>query len=139
MIDRQETVSVPEQPLLTITLLGREGAIGIGKNVAKALGSPRYVSLRISYKNKSLLLLPCDQKDVMSCEMPHDFLNGRHINFRIYSLSFVQDLLQTHQLNCDASYVLEGKLSSKIKGIYFPLYTAKPISDEGGSRIASLD
>ncbi len=130
MIERQETSSIPEQSLLTITLLGREGAIGIRKNVAKALGSPRYVSLRISYKNKSLLLLPCDQKDVMSYEMPHDFMNGRHVNFRIYSLSFVQDLLKTHGLNSDASYILHGKLSSRIKGIYFPLNTAKLISDD---------
>ncbi len=130
MIERPETVSIPELSPLTITLLGREGAIGIRKNVVKALGSPRYVSLRISYKNKSLLLLPCDQKDVMSYEMPHDFMNGRHINFRIYSLSFVQDLLKTHGLNSDASYILKGKLSSKIKGIYFPLSTAKLISDD---------
>ena len=130
MMERIENASIPEQSLLTITLLGREGAIGIRKNVAKALGSPRYVSLRISYKNKSLLIRPCDQKDVMSYEMPHDFLNGRHVNFRIYSLGFVQDLLKTHGLNSNASYLLEGKLSPRIKGIYFPLNTAKPISDE---------
>ena len=130
MIERLEATSISEQPLLTITLQGREGAIGIRKNIVKALGSPRYVSLRISYKNKSLLLLPCDQKDVMSYEMPHDFLNGRHVNFRIYSLSFVQDLLRTYGLNSDASYILNGKLSSKIKGIYFPLNTVRPISDD---------
>ena len=69
----------------------------------------------------------------MSYEMPHDFMNGRHVNFRIYSLSFVQDLLKSHGLNSDATYILEGKLSPKIKGIFFPLNTAKQISDEEAS------
>ncbi len=115
---------------LTITLQGKQGAISIGKNVAKALGVPNYVALRISYKNKSLLILPCEQQDVMSYEMPKHFLESRNVGFRIYSLSFVTELLRDNGLNTDSTYLLEGRYSNQIGAIFFPIETAKPITEE---------
>ena len=47
--------SVSQSGKLTITLQGKQGAIGIRKNVYRAIGCPRYVSLRISYKNNTLM------------------------------------------------------------------------------------
>ena len=52
--------SVSQSGKLTITLQGKQGAIGIRKNVYRAIGCPRYVSLRISYKNNTLMLRPCE-------------------------------------------------------------------------------
>lgn len=115
---------------LTITLQGKQGAISIGKNVAKALGVPNYVALRISYKNKALLLLPCEQKDVMSYKMPHHFMEGRHISFRIYSLSFVAELLGSNGLNTDSTYLLEGLYSDQIGAVIFPMETARLMAEE---------
>ena len=124
MDKRTETVKMPEILNLTITLQGKEGAIGIRKNVVKALGSPRFIALRISYKNNSLLLHPCEQKDVMSYEIPHDFLLGKHVNFRIHSLSFVKELLKENDLESNCTYVLEGHYSPRMNAVVFPMSTA---------------
>lgn len=119
VVNRQEIIK------LTITLQGKEGAIGIGKNVVRVLGAPQYLTLRISYKNNSLLLQPCDQKDVMSFEIPHNFLSGRHVNYRIRSLSFVRELLDSNGLMNDSTYVLDGLYSSRLNAVAFPLASAK--------------
>ena len=86
--------SVSQSGKLTITLQGKQGAIGIRKNVYRAIGCPRYVSLRISYKNNTLMLRPCESKDVMSFQAPKNFLSNHNTNFRVHSLKFVRELLE---------------------------------------------
>ena len=116
--------SVSQSGKLTITLQGKQGAIGIRKNVYRAIGCPRYVSLRISYKNNTLMLRPCESKDVMSFQAPKDFLSNHNTNFRVHSLKFVRELLENNHLELENTYLLEGKFSKRHNAVIVPLNTA---------------
>ena len=116
--------SVTQSGKLTITLQGKQGAIGIRKNVYRAIGCPRYVSLRISYKNNTLMLRPCESKDVMSFQAPKDFLSNHNTNFRVHSLKFVRELLENNHLELENTYLLEGKFSKRHNAVIVPLDTA---------------
>lgn len=116
--------SVTQSGKLTITLQGKQGAIGIRKNVYRAIGCPRYVSLRISYKNNTLMLRPCESKDVMSFQAPKDFLSNHNTNFRVHSLKFVRELLENNNLELENTYLLEGKYSKRHNAVIVPLNTA---------------
>ena len=116
--------SVTQSGKLTITLQGKQGAIGIRKNVYRAIGCPRYVSLRISYKNNTLMLRPCESKDVMSFQAPKDFLSNHNTNFRVHSLKFVRELLENNNLELENTYLLEGKFSKRHNAVIVPLDTA---------------
>ena len=116
--------SVSQSGKLTITLQGKQGAIGIRKNVYRAIGCPRYVSLRISYKNNTLMLRPCESKDVMSFQAPKDFLSNHNTNFRVHSLKFVRELLENNNLELENTYLLEGKFSKRHNAVIVPLDTA---------------
>ena len=116
--------SVTQSGKLTITLQGKQGAIGIRKNVYRAIGCPRYVSLRISYKNNTLMLRPCESKDVMSFQAPKDFLSNHNTNFRVHSLKFVRELLEKNHLELENTYLLEGKFSKRHNAVIVPLNTA---------------
>ncbi len=110
---------------LTITLQGKEGAIGIRKNVYRAMGCPQYVSLRISYKHNSLMLLPCESKDVMSYAVPEQYKkNSNKSNFRIHSLSFVKSVLLDNGLDIESTYVLEGTKVKDTDAITFSIENA---------------
>lgn len=127
-----EDSTVPTKRL-TITLQGKEGAIGIRKNVYRALGSPRFICLRVSYKQNSLLLRACESKDLMSFEAPDGFAENHHINFRMHSLRFVQDMLISNKLDGDCTYVLEGDYSKKHNAIIVPISSAVLLNDENNS------
>lgn len=122
--------SVTQTDKLTITLQGKEGAIGIRKSVYRKMGCPRYVSLRISYKNNALMLRPCESKDVMSFQAPADFLTRHNSNFRVHSLRFVRDLLESNRLDRDTTYVIEGTFSECFNAVLFPLNTATVLNAE---------
>jgi hypothetical protein len=113
---------------LTITLQGKEGAIGIHKGVYRIIGCPRYVSLRISYKNNTLMIRPCESKDVMSFQAPKDFLSRHNSNFRVHSLQFVQNLLESNSLDQQTTYILEGTFSKLNNAVIFPIDTAASIN-----------
>ena len=115
---------------LTVSIMGKEGAIGIHKNIVRSLGCPNYLCLRVSRSNNSFLLRPCNADDKLSFQMPQDFLNDHHINYRIRSLRFVQDLLSINKLDKNGSYYLTGQMLKNNIAIVFPLVSARPITPE---------
>ena len=121
--------SVSQSGKLTITLQGKQGAIGIRKNVYRAIGCPRYVSLRISYKNNTLMLRPCESKDVMSFQAPKNFLSNHNTNFRVHSLKFVRELLESNNLEQETTYLLEGTFAKRHNAVIFPLNTATLLNE----------
>ncbi len=121
---------VSESGKLTITLQGKKGTIGIRKNVYRTMGCPRYVSLRISYKSNTLMLRPCESKDVMSFQAPKDFIARRDVNFRMNSLKFVRDLLEDNNLDQETTYVLDGTFSKPNNAVLFPLNTATVLNSD---------
>lgn len=110
---------------LTITLQGKEGAIGIRKNVYRAMGCPQYISLRISYKHNSLMLLACESKDVLLYAVPEKYKkNSNKSNFRIHSLSFVKSVLLDNGLDIECTYILEGAKLKDTDAITFSIENA---------------
>ena len=112
-------------PKLTLSIMGKDGIIGIHKNTVNVLGQPRYVSLRVSRNNEVLLLRPCEANDVMSFKTPRNFLKDHHVNFRIYSLKFVKDLLKQNELSSNETYFLDGQYIENENAAIFPLITAR--------------
>lgn len=115
---------------LTVSIMGKEGAIGIHKNIVRSLGCPNYLCLRVSRSRNSFLLRPCGADEKLSFQMPQDFLNDHHINYRIRSLRFVQNLLQNNKLDKNSSYYLTGKMLKEDNAVVFSLVSARPISPE---------
>lgn len=127
------TVNPEKTPKLTISIQGKEGCIGIHKNVVRALGCPRYLAPRISRKRNLFMLVQCEREDVLSLEMPENFLESAHTNYRIHSLSFVRDILLSNGLRTECTYFLEGRYSKKNHSVIFPIESAKlydPKTDE---------
>lgn len=112
-------------PRLTISIQGKEGCIGIHKNVVRTLGCPRYLAPRISRKRNLLMLVPCEREEVLSLEMPEKFLENAHRNYRIHSLGFVRDILLTNGLSTECTYFLEGQYSKKNNAVIFPIASAQ--------------
>ncbi len=110
--------------------MGKDGIIGIHKNTVTALGSPRYICLRVSKNNEVLLLRPCEASDVMSFKTPRNFLKDHHVNFRIHSLQFVTDLLNQNDLNQNETYFLDGQYIESKNAAIFPLVTARVFNPE---------
>lgn len=116
----------PEKtPRLTISIQGKEGCIGIHKNVVRTLGCPRYLAPRISRKRNLFMIVPCEREEMLSFEMPEKFLESDHTNYRIYSLGFVRDILISNGLNTDCTYFLEGQYSQKNNAVIFLISSAK--------------
>lgn len=113
---------------LTVSIMGKEGAIGIHKNIVKSLGCPNYLCLRISPSRTSFLLRPCEADEKLSFQMPSEFLGDHHVNYRIRSLRFVQNLLSNNKLDRNGSYYLIGKMIEDKKTVVFPLISALPIN-----------
>ena len=60
---------------LDLSLLGKEDAIGIGKEVVKALGVPQYVTFKVKDNNGSIIIIPCEKEDVCPSKSPMNSLN----------------------------------------------------------------
>ena len=110
-----------KKPKLTISIQGKEGCVGIHKNVVRALGCPRYLAPRISRKRNLFMLVPCEREDVLSLEMPENFLESAYTNYRIHSLGFVRDILLSNGLKTECTYFLEGRYSKKNHAVIFPI------------------
>ena len=111
----------------TISVMGKDGSIEIHKNTVRVLDYPEYICLRISKKKNSLLLRPCEATDVLSFQMPRDFMKRTQVHYRIHSLLFVRDLLRTNNLNQEGSYYLDGKYVKEGNAVVFSLNTARPV------------
>ena len=107
---------------LYLSLLGKEDAIGIGKEVVKALGVPQYVTFKVKDNNGSIIIIPCEKEDVMSFKVPDEFLKPHsHRNFRLYSKEYVGMLLKSLGLQSDKSHVFYGTYSSENNAVVFKI------------------
>lgn len=117
---------------LYLSLLGKEEAIGIGKEVVKALGVPEYITFKVKDNKGSIIIIPCEKEDVMSFKVPEEYLKPHsHRNFRLYSKEYVVDLLKKLGLETDRSHYFYGTYSGEMNGVVFKLR-----DDEGGATSA---
>lgn len=118
---------------LKISILGSEKAIGVGKTVIKELGTPQYVSLYISEDGHSLMICSCEEKEPMSFKVPNGFLTAKRKNFRLHSMSFVNDLAVMNNLDAEKSYYIRGKMLESGKAAVFDLQSCVLIPEKNKS------
>ena len=79
-----------------------ENCIGISKDAIKALNKPKYISLRVNTKLRSIAIIPCTQNDPMSFEVPQKLFTDhfpigkariRDLHNRVYNECRFQTLL----------------------------------------------
>lgn len=117
------------KPKLYLSILGKENAIGIGKEVIKALGVPQYITFKVKDNNGSIIIVECEKEDVMSFKVPERFLNpDGQKNFRLHSKMYVEALLKSLGLAIDKSHYYSGIYSSENNAVVFKLREA-----EGGT------
>lgn len=79
--------------------------------------------------DNTLMLRPCESKDVMSFQAPKNFLSNHNTNFRVHSLKFVRELLESNNLEQETTYLLEGTFSKRHNAVIFPLNTATLLNE----------
>lgn len=114
---------------LYLSIMGKEDAISIGKEVIKTLGVPAYITFKVKDNYDSIIIFPCEKEDVMSFKVPEKYLKPHsHTHFRLYSKYYVRELLTSLGLATDKSHYYSGIYSSENNAVVFKLRDA-----EGGT------
>lgn len=107
---------------LYLSIMGKEDAISIGKEVIKTLGVPAYVTFKVKDNYDSIIIFPCEKEDVMSFKVPEQFLKPHsHTHFRLYSKYYVREVLTSLGLATDKSHVFYGTYSSENNAVAFKI------------------
>lgn len=104
-----------------ISLCFKEGCISVGKDVIRALGEPRYISILKNDEKKTLLIIPCGEYDPLSFKVPEDLLVNTNKKFRIYSLQFVEDIRVRYGFTNINLIRLSGVYDSTMRSVVFEL------------------
>lgn len=104
-----------------ISLCFKEGCISVGKDVIRALGEPRYISILKNDEKKTLLIIPCGEYDSLSFKVPEDLLVNTNKKLRIYSFKFVEDLREMYGYPNIKLIRLSGVYDSSMRGVIFEL------------------
>ena len=108
---------------LGISLCFKEGCISVGKDVIRALGEPRYISILKNDEKKTLLIIPCGEYNPLSFKVPEDLLVNTNKKFRIYSLQFVEDIRLMYGFTDINLIRLSGVYDSSMRSVIFELET----------------
>lgn len=101
------------------------GSIGISKDTIKALNKPKYISLRVNTTLRSIAIIPCNQNDPMSFEVPQKLFTDHNCCFRIHSKAFKKWIQMLIGADYRKTYTIEGEYSEKNNLVYFPINNAK--------------
>ena len=104
---------------LDVSIYGCESVINIGKDVLRVLGAPVSVCLKVSQGLDSFVVMPCDEKDVLSFRVPDDIMFNSHRQMRVTSRSFVTGLLAMNKLEANHTYKISGTYSEKNNAVIF--------------------
>jgi hypothetical protein len=102
-----------------------ENCIGISKDAIKALNKPKYISLRVNTKLRSIAIIPCTQNDPMSFEVPQKLFTDHRCCFRIHSKAFKEWIQMLSGADNTRTYTIEGEYSEKNNLVYFPIGKAR--------------
>ena len=106
-----------------ISLCFTEGCISVGKDVIRALGEPRFISILKNDEKKTLLIIPCGENDSLSFKVPEDLLENTNKKLRIYSFRFVEDLRVMYGYSNIKIIRLIGVYDSSMRSVIFELGT----------------
>ena len=112
---------------LTISLLGKEHVISVSRDVVRALGKPDYIRILKNPMLHTLALQACDEKELLSFKVPERlFEKGNSAHFRIYSYSFVGEIISEYHLDYGSRCTFVGNYLEEHNAVVFPL-----MSEEG--------
>ncbi len=120
MNDKTEKPETPDN--LFISFSGRRRRIRICLKVFRILNYPSYICFRVNKDRDSIVIFPCDSKDVMSYKVPTKLFDGGEMT--ISSKSFVNELVETNELNPTMNYMVPGQYLQKNQAVLFNLKDA---------------
>ena len=107
---------------LTISLLGKEHVISVSRDVVRALGKPDYVRILKNPSLHTLALQACDEKELLSFKVPERlFDKGYSSGFRIYSYSFVGEIIREYHLDYETRWTFNGNYVQEHNAVVFSL------------------
>ena len=110
------------KPRLNISLLGKEHVISVSRDVVRALGKPGYVRILKNAARHSVALQACDEKELLSFKVPERLFDKDYTSgFRIYSISFVDEIIDEYHLDYDSRCTFKGNYLAEHNAVVFPL------------------
>ena len=106
---------------LSISIMGEEHGILIGRSIINTLGNPAYICILKSEDKQSIAFAPCSRKHVLSFKVPDGYLESRNMKFRIYGQAFVDELLAANDLEPSKTHKVYGEYSAERNAAIFPL------------------
>lgn len=111
----------PDQKKLSISVMGADHGLLIGRRIVEALGFPDYICILKGEDKKSIAIAPCSSKQVLSFKVPDNYMQQRNSKFRIYSHAFVEELLMANDLEPEKTHRIFGEYSEEHNAAIFPL------------------
>ena len=111
--------------ILSLSLQGSWDTIVVGKNIIRILDNPKFISLRISNDYRSIAVVPCESKDVMSFRVPEKLFESKNCSCKIHSKGFIFDVLTKNNLDPLSTYAIHGTYVESQKAVVFNLNDAK--------------
>ena len=110
------------KPRLNISLLGKAHVISVSRDVVRALGMPGYVRILKNDSQHAIALQACDEKELLSFKVPERlFEKGYSSGFRIYSISFVDEIVSEYHLDYDNRCTFGGSYLEEHNAVVFSL------------------
>lgn len=111
---------------LGVTFSGKKGRMGIGKDVIRVLGGPRFVCVRVTEIYDSFIVQPTNSKEYMSFKVPDGLLLVGDMKMNVTSKAFVRSILSKNGLEVSQTYTLEGTYSEKNNAVVFRMIDVRP-------------
>lgn len=106
---------------LSISVMGEEHGILIGRSVVDKLGLPTHICILKGEDKQSIAIVPCAGKHVLSFKVPDDYITTPNRKFRIYSHDFIEELLIANNLEPAKTHRVYGEYSEEHNAVIFPL------------------
>lgn len=106
---------------LSLSIMGEEHGILIGRKTIEALGNPDYICVLKGEDKQSIAFAPCSHKHILSFKVPDGYMDSRNMKFRIYSHDFIEELLMANELEPSKTHKIFGEYSKEHNAAIFPL------------------
>lgn len=128
MSNQQDNDTIRQSYNLFASFYGRDFRLHFTRDTIRALGCPRYISIKVNKDMTSFIILPAVDKDVMSFRVPENLFHGSN-KMRISSQGFIVDMFQKNNWNMDASYRVDGRYLPKNNVVMYDLADATCFTD----------
>lgn len=107
----------------SISFLGKEHVISVSRDLVRALGKPEYVRILKNTAKNAIAFQACTEKELLSFKVPEKlFAKDHSSSFRIYSYSFVDEIIQKNHLDNNIRHKFSGSYVDKYNAVVFKLF-----------------